>query len=83
MDLLSSCPPWCQDEVPTDDGGVIHFSGQQTVSQAAVSVERRGGVAAIRLEASTEPMTPMQAFQLAAVLQAAAVTALLDGQVLQ
>lgn len=68
--------------MPTDDGGVIHFSGPRAVPRGVVSVERRGGVAAIRLEVCAEPMSPVQAFQLASVLQAAAIAAMLDGQAL-
>ena len=77
-----TCPTWCHDDVPAGSG-FLHLSDDWTVPATAdttaashVVVERCDGhPAAVRLEADGEPMTPVEAFALAAVLQVAAATA--------
>lgn len=88
------CPRWCRGDLPTDGGGVIHLSGDRDVATTAgpaltgfihVSVERLDvdadhiGSPAIRIEGYGDQMTPIQAFELASTLQAAAISALMEG----
>jgi hypothetical protein len=99
MDLppfpLPACPAWCVDDLPTDSGGVIHYSPGHAVFAAradegsadtpTLSIERLDsssgcGRSIIRLQGVGEEMAPVQALALAMTLQAAAVTALVaDG----
>lgn len=89
------CPTWCGDDLPTDGGGVVHVSVERGIAATAggptesglirVSIERfddgsHAGVPAIRIEGSGDPLTPLQAFELAATLQAAAIAALTEGE---
>jgi hypothetical protein len=85
--LPLSCPPWCQEDVPTDDGGLIHFGSDMVATpllgKIMVSLERRDsvtgpGVPMIRVEGRDELLTPLQAFELVTTLQAVAVAALVD-----
>jgi hypothetical protein len=87
------CPSWCTGDVPTDAGGVIHLSDGKPVSTGgalagfiSVSLERSdaehlAGSPTIRIESSSDEMTPLQAFELAATLQAVAVAALVEAAV--
>lgn len=86
---VGQCPPWCSGgHLPSADG-LVHISVDQVTVAASgpeshevyVSIEQveRAGEwppASVRLEgASSAPMTPAQAMQLAAVLQTAAFAA--------
>ena len=83
-------PTWCQLDLPTDAGDVVHVSEDRSVTADAggpaevgfvsVSVEQHGdGAPVIRIEGSGDPMTPLAAFELASTLQAAAISALMGG----
>jgi hypothetical protein len=88
-------PQWCSSDLETDTGGVLHLSEGRAVRTAAdgtamsgfvhVSVERldaderHPGSPAIRIEGSGEQLSPLQAFELAATLQAVAIAALMGG----
>lgn len=87
-------PSWCAEDIPAEHG-IVHLSNDRQVPATAggaaesgfihVSVERvdadgRPGAPALRIEGGGDPMTPLQAFELAATIQAAAVAALMgDG----
>lgn len=86
---LSHCPPWCSGgHLPTGDNGFVHISVDQTVHVSSpcgresgelyVALEQSDGrPVAVRLEgASSAPMTPAQAMQLASVLQTVAFAAI-------
>lgn len=83
--------PWCDGHIPSD-AGLVHISAERTVIATAggptertsfyVSVERLDQDApAVRLAASGDPLTPQEAFELGAALQAAAFAAASSEQV--
>lgn len=90
----ASCPPWCKEHVGGDPGWKMHDSGETAVPVTGggtteqghlyVNVERSDGpgqpigTPTVRIDGTRGPMTPVEALQLAATLQAAAFAALLD-----
>lgn len=83
-------PTWCESDLPTDAGGVVHVSedrsvradagGPAEVGFVSVSVEQHDdGIPAIRIEGTDDPLSPLAAFELASTLQAAAISALMGG----
>lgn len=81
------CPAWCWDDITTDRGDVLHLGAAWSVAigdevageSLEVSLERCGsGPAVVRLQGSGGEMSPIQAFELAAAIQAAAAAALIE-----
>lgn len=83
--VRGQCPVWCAGHLPMDqpvEGGTVHISAERAVPTKVggeqhefyVSVESvDDGPAAVRLEgASSAPMTPLQALELADFLRMAA-----------
>lgn len=83
-------PRWCDEDLPAGPAAVVHLSasgdipatagGPAEAGRISVSIERvdEGGCAgspAVRIE-GCDPMTPLQAFELATTLQAVALAAL-------
>jgi hypothetical protein len=84
--LSQTHPAWCSGDDIETDCGVLHVSPERVAAGfIPVSVERADsatgyGSAEIRINGA-EPLTPLQAFELAGTLQAAAITALMDSEV--
>jgi hypothetical protein len=85
--IMVTCPSWCSAHLPTDDS-VVHISSEQSVAltggpdrgEVYVSLEQvDDDPAAVRVQGAYDaPMTPVEALQLAGVIQAAAIASLVS-----
>lgn len=94
---VSECPEWCSGGHLPAEGGVVHISVEETVAVDSdgeahtlyISLEQADTITAqspvgVRIEGGTSaPMSPLQAMQLAAVLQRAAFAAVSGGWAVQ